>query len=147
VVLAQDRHSLLNLNHPDQVNNLPIKDKEKQATYMRLWRRSQPEKTLLTLAKQRAKRDGIPFSITADDIKLVTKCPVLGIELTYGSSRQGNTSPSLDRIVPDKGYVPGNVAIMSMKANRLKSNGTLDEITKVYKWLKRQTLGSKARVV
>jgi len=109
---------------------------------MRLWRRSQPEKTLLTLARQRAKRDGIPFSITANDIKLVTKCPVLGIKLVYGSSRQGNTSPSLDRIVPDKGYVPGNVAIMSMKANRLKSNGTLDEITKVYRWLKRQTVGA-----
>lgn len=109
---------------------------------MRQWRRSQPEKTLLTLARQRAKKDGIPFSITECDIKLVSKCPVLGIKLTYGSSQQGNTSPSLDRIIPNKGYVPGNVAIMSMKANRLKSNGTLDEITKIYKWLKRQTVGS-----
>ena len=111
---------------------------------MRQWRRSQPEKTLLTLARQRAKRDGLPFSITVEDIKLVPKCPVLGIKLTYGSSRQGYTSPSLDRIVPDKGYVPGNVAVMSLKANRLKSNGTLDEITKIYKWLKRQVVASKA---
>ena len=109
---------------------------------MRLWRRSKPEKTLLTLARQRAKRDGLPFSITAKDIKLVSKCPVLGIELVYGSSRQGDTSPSLDRIVPNKGYVPGNVALMSLKANRLKSNGTLDEITKIYKWLKRQVVVS-----
>jgi hypothetical protein len=121
---------------------LARKDRQQQIIYMRLWRRSRPEKTLLNLAKQRAKRDGTPFSITTDDIKLVKKCPVLGIELTYGMSRQGDSSPSMDRIVPDKGYVPGNVAIISMKANRLKSNGTLDEITKIYRWLKRQKVGA-----
>lgn len=107
---------------------------------MRSWRRTQPEKTLLCLAKQRARVQGIPFSITEKDIVCVIKCPILGIPLEYGLNKSGNSSPSLDRIVPDLGYIPGNVAVMSMKANRLKSNATYAEVCKLQKWLKKQVM-------
>ena len=105
---------------------------------MRSWRRTQPAKTLLCLAKQRAKVLGIPFSITESDIVCVRKCPVLGIKLEYGLNKSGNTSPSLDRIIPDLGYVPGNVAVMSLRANRLKYNATYTEIYRLHKWFKKQ---------
>lgn len=48
-------------------------------------------------------------------------------------------SPTLDRIDPKKGYVPGNVAVISDKANAIKSNANYRQIGEVYKWLKRLT--------
>ena len=43
--------------------------------------------------------------------------------------------PSLDRLVPDKGYVPGNVIWISLRANQIKSDGTSEEIFRVAEWL------------
>jgi hypothetical protein len=48
----------------------------------------------------------------------------------------GDNSPSLDRVDPDGGYVAENVVIVSMKANRIKQNGTLDEILKIAEYIK-----------
>jgi phenylalanyl-tRNA synthetase beta chain len=39
---------------------------------------------------------------------------------------------------PDRGYVVGNVAVISSKANIIKSNATADEIRKVADWLQLQ---------
>lgn len=108
------------------------------AAYMRYWRRLKPAKTLLCLAKQRAKIQGIPFSIKEEDIICVRKCPILGIPLQYGLNKSSNASPSLDRIIPSKGYVKGNIAVMSLRANRLKSNATYQEIYNLHKWFKKQ---------
>ena len=42
-------------------------------------------------------------------------------------------SPSLDRIIPEKGYVKGNVIIVSHKANTIKSDASPKEIWRVFK--------------
>ena len=64
---------------------------------------------------------------------------MLGIELTFGGTqRVSPTSASIDKIDPNKGYVIGNVAVISNKANIIKSNATADEIRKVADWLQRQ---------
>ena len=56
-------------------------------------------------------------------------CPVLGIELDWGvSGKQQPNSPSLDRIDPTKGYIPGNVMIMSTLANKMKSDATPEQL-------------------
>ena len=47
-----------------------------------------------------------------------------------------DTSPSVDRHEPSKGYVQGNVIWLSNKANRIKSNATTDEIVRVAEYLK-----------
>lgn len=44
---------------------------------------------------------------------------------------------SLDRIIPGKGYVVGNVRIISWRANQLKSNGTVEEFEKIIVDLKK----------
>jgi hypothetical protein len=44
-----------------------------------------------------------------------------------GEKRSDN-SPSLDRLVPEKGYVAGNVRVISDKANRLKGDRTLSQL-------------------
>lgn len=65
------------------------------------------------------------------------RCPVFGWLLMYGGhSRSGDiTSPSLDRIDPNLGYVVGNVQIISMLANRMKSDASKDELIKFSNWV------------
>lgn len=62
-----------------------------------------------------------------------TRCPVLGIPLSHGTGRNGSHagSPTLDRLVPAFGYVPGNVLVVSSLANSIKSDGTPDQIRRV----------------
>lgn len=92
-----------------------------------------PKRVMLSLARQRARGANVPFDLHEDDFEIPTHCPVLGVELRSGRGRRGPTdaSPTLDRIVPSLGYVPGNVIVVSWRANRLKSDGTMDELVKV----------------
>lgn len=90
-----------------------------------------PRKNLLKWCKHRAKRRGIPFSLTLDDIQIPERCPVLGIPLALSPSRPRECSPSLDRINPSLGYVPGNVQVVSYRANRLKADASLLELCAV----------------
>ncbi|HYG26821.1 MAG TPA: hypothetical protein VD906_07930 [Caulobacteraceae bacterium] len=95
--------------------------------YLRKIRKTRPHKTILERARKRARRQGLPYSLRRQDISLPARCPVLGISLRVGQSRSP-ASPSLDRIDPDQGYVPGNVRIISDHANKLKGNRRLDDI-------------------
>lgn len=92
-------------------------------------------------ARKRAFIKNVPFELTKQDIYDLagSHCPVFGIEFIFsGNSKVVPSSPSLDRIIPEKGYVKGNVAVISMKANVIKQNATYDEILKVSQWLKDQ---------
>ena len=55
-------------------------------------------------------------------------CPVFGIDLDWGMNGNQPDSPSLDRIDPTKGYIPGNVMMMSTLANRMKQNATFEQL-------------------
>lgn len=93
---------------------------------------------MLRDARYRAKRDGLPFDITADDVAMPSngKCPILGLDLKTKSGSPGAhaNSPSLDRLEPVLGYTRGNVWIVSHRANMLKNNGTLDELIAIGRW-------------
>lgn len=82
--------------------------------------------------KSRCKKKGIQFSITMDDLgPLPSHCPVLGIPMTHNLGGAMPDSYSIDRIVPSRGYVPGNVRIISYRANTIKTNASPDELGKV----------------
>lgn len=87
-------------------------------------------KRILTRVKSRAKSYNIPFNLELEDILVPEICPVLGIPITSkpggGANQPG--SPSLDRVNPSKGYIKGNVRVISNRANLLKSNATLEEM-------------------
>lgn len=103
------------------------------------WRRQNPrpiEQQILNSAKSRAKRKKLPINITIEDIVVPEFCPVLGIKLEKGKNKSQFNSPSLDRIIPELGYVKGNIAIISHKANTIKNNGNLEEIEKVLAYIK-----------
>lgn len=109
-------------------NNHPGKMKEK-----RLWGHRNPVAQMFSRVKSRALREGIPFDIDKSDISIPEVCPVLGILLSRNIGRRGYSpsSPSLDRIDPGMGYVKGNVRVISARANLLKSDATIDELSLV----------------
>jgi hypothetical protein len=91
---------------------------------------------MLYAAKARAKKDGLPFSIVLDDIVVPDMCPVLGIPIIKNSGRCQPNSPSLDKTIPQNGYVRGNVEVISHKANTIKSDATIEELEKVLVYMK-----------
>jgi hypothetical protein len=98
--------------------------------YMRRRRLELPTQPLVERARKRAQSRGLAFAITRDDIVVPLICPVLGIELKIGGKRSAN-SPSLDRIDPASGYVPGNVRVISDRANRLKGPRSLADLERL----------------
>ena len=78
-------------------------------------------KYLLRRLKHAANGKGIPFDLDASDFgSLPTHCPVLGIPIVFPAPLHTHGLPSFDRIDPSKGYIKGNVKIISWRANRLK---------------------------
>lgn len=91
------------------------------------------EQTIWENARGRARQHNIPFTITVEDIlKCPQFCPILGLELKRNFKIAGPDSPSLDRIDNSKGYILGNVRIISNKANSNKGNLSLAEIERLY---------------
>jgi hypothetical protein len=90
---------------------------------------------LLHAARSRCAAKGMEFAITIDDLKPIpTVCPILGIRLIYGGRMRGyacRASASIDRMDNSRGYVPGNVRIISWRANKLRSDGTLKELVAI----------------
>lgn len=76
-----------------------------------------------------------------ETIPIPDYCPVLGTKLNYdGTGKVGwaasDTSPSVDQFIPNGGYTEDNISIISLRANRLKHNGTAEEHEKIAKWMK-----------
>tara|TARA_R110000787_G_scaffold36714_7_gene93566 strand:+ start:2723 stop:2992 length:270 start_codon:yes stop_codon:yes gene_type:complete len=87
----------------------------------------------------------VPIDIEIQDIydilmALDGRCPVFGVKMRIKGceGRATSRSASVDRLDPDKGYVKGNIAVLSVRANLIKSAYTSAEILVVGKWLKKQ---------
>jgi FMN phosphatase YigB (HAD superfamily) len=91
--------------------------------YHKKWNRRKPENRLLMSAKKRAKEKGLDFNLEITDITIPSVCPILKVSMVIGT----NTAPSIDRIDNTKGYVKGNIKIISKRANTIKSDGTIEE--------------------
>lgn len=117
------------------------RNKDKVKEYNRVWfennkerererkRASYPlevEARTLRNIKQRAEKLGVPFNLTVEDIQPPETCPVFGFPLirNIGGKLAAPNSPSVDRIVPELGYVKGNIQIISYKANVMKNDAT-----------------------
>jgi hypothetical protein len=91
---------------------------------------------MVAAARCRAREREIEFELDSIEITIPEKCPVLGIPLIKngGGWGQKDCSPSLDRIDPNKGYTKENTIVVSWRANKLKSNASLDELKKIYEY-------------
>lgn len=111
--------------------------REAARKYNRKQRATDPRAWLIQKSRASAQTRGLDHTITVDDIQWPTHCPVLGIALDYLGERgwEGRENgPSFDRWDNDQGYVPGNVRVISWRANRLKNNGTWQELMAVARY-------------
>jgi hypothetical protein len=115
------------------------KDKIKHQAYCQKYRENNRALVLLGQARYRAKKKGIEFNLELSDVVIPKICPVLKIPLSAGSSSGGprGCSPSLDRIDNTKGYIKGNVQVMSHKANTMKHCADNNELILFANWIKK----------
>jgi hypothetical protein len=83
--------------------------------------------------RNRAHAKGLAFDLTLEDLTVPACCPVLGIPLSVrpGRGRRQDDSPSVDRIDNSKGYTRNNIVIVSLRANRLKADASVTELSKI----------------
>jgi hypothetical protein len=105
---------------------------------LRQLRRSSPEritwalKRMLDAARTTSRQRGLEFRLSLADLEPVSECPAFGWQLVYQAvGTPLDNSASLDRIDSRLGYVPGNVWIISRKANRVKMDSTPYEMRMV----------------
>ena len=104
-------------------------------------------KDLLVLFRQlknSAIKRGIDFDLNVSDLDNLSfpiTCPILGMQLHFNRGKAKDNSYSIDRIDSSKGYTVDNIVVISLRANKLKSDATLEElksITEYYSLLEEQ---------
>jgi hypothetical protein len=128
----RERYESLGDNNPRWNKRNP----EAFSEWSRKWRIANPVRHLYQGIKARAKRNGIPFDVTEEDLVIPSHCPVTGVKLEHsrmegGRHRQADNSPSFDRINPALGYVKGNVICVSWRVNNIKSDATPEELINI----------------
>ena len=95
------------------------------------------QQKMFARAKSRALAKNLEFNLELEDIIIPEICPIMGVPLAVQSGRSGayTLSPSVDRIDNAKGYIKGNVWVISQMANAMKGAATPDEMIKFAKWI------------
>lgn len=106
--------------------------------HLKVRHRTNPKINMLTTAKHRAKEKKVPFNLTQDDFNIPDRCPILNIPLNVADRKSSDNSPSLDRIIPDLGYVIGNVQVISKLANTMKSNANAEQLLRFAAWIMKE---------
>lgn len=90
--------------------------------------------------KYRALNKGLEFSLSPEDIVVPEFCPILGIPLEKQRGAMTANSPSVDRIDNSKGYTKDNISVISSKANKCKQDLTIEQVEKLLKYMKKETI-------
>ena len=106
-------------------------------------------------ARSRARDKNLPFDIDLDYVRsmvgenaeLASHCPVFGVPLDWSCIRNNGgkflpNSPSMDRVDPERGYVKGNIKIISFRANQIKNDASHQELKLVAAYLGRELVNS-----
>ena len=97
------------------------------------------EKTKIYLARQarkNARNNNRECTISPADIEIPEKCPIFGVTLVRNYGKSLRNSYSIDRVDTSKGYVPGNVKVISWWANYIKSNLTIEQVENLLAYMK-----------
>ena len=108
------------------------------AEYYKKLKSTKPELLLLRSAKHRAKAGNFPIDITIEDIKIPEFCPILKMKLEVSTENAAHNSPSLDKIIPELGYIKGNVQVISNLANTMKWNATFEQLINFAEWVNKE---------
>ena len=100
-----------------------------QKEYHKRYHRKYPIRYMLRSAKNRAKKFDLVFDLVEGDLTLPEFCPILGIKLEVSTDGRGNPqAASLDRIDNTKGYIKGNIEVISRLANMMKQTATREQL-------------------
>lgn len=78
---------------------------------------------LIYRSRRRAKEIGVECSLEHGDLSIPQVCPIRRTAFVFNSQNHPDAA-SVDRLDPSKGYVKGNVRVISFLANRCKNNET-----------------------
>ena len=116
----------------------------KVADKVKCWRRisaarkraAEPEWHLVAKARERAAAKDLPFNLSPEDVVIPKECPILRLPLipNVGGKVSAPNSPTLDRIIPELGYVKGNIQVISKRANTMKSDASIEELRRFTAW-------------
>ena len=111
--------------------------KKRWTEYTNKWRNANQRNKIisrLAVIRSRAAEGSLDFNLSVEDIIIPDICPVLGIPL---DSKTRDRQWSIDRVIPELGYVQNNIQVISMRANRLKQDATVEEIEKILDYYRR----------
>lgn len=118
--------------HAEKAKRLARVHRKKNGAKMRALdkqkHRKDPRAKMLKAARRRAKDRGLKFGLNIENISVPKFCPLLGIRIAVGNGSHCAGSPTLDRKNPKKGYVRGNVWVISHRANSIKRDATVQEL-------------------
>jgi hypothetical protein len=105
-------------------------------------KKANPFATLLSSVKTRAKKRGWEFDIDEDYLRSIDRdiCPYLEIPIHWGGGggrANKDDYKSIDRVDSAKGYAKGNLIICSLRANKILSNATVEEMEIITRNFKR----------
>ncbi|KKN96790.1 hypothetical protein LCGC14_0164340 [marine sediment metagenome] len=100
-------------------------------------RLTNPKIRMLHAARKRAKKLGLPCSLSKEDFEIPKICPVLGIHLEITLGGITTNTPTMDRVDNSKGYVPGNVQVISWRANMIKRDATIPELEAIIRYMRK----------
>jgi hypothetical protein len=92
----------------------------------------------LAKTRERAVAQNLPHDIDLEHLESIAtdECPVFKTPFVWGQGKGRHPyRPSVDRIIPELGYVKGNVVFISLKANVIKQDVTEKELYAVADWL------------
>lgn len=119
--------SIVSINMYRKTNNL------NRSPFIRNSFKNQQERIkgkMIVRSRSRAKKLKIDFNLNPEDIILNEYCPILNVKLDYIDKKMNNkNAASLDRIDNSKGYIKGNVMVISVLANTMKNNASIDELS------------------
>lgn len=74
-------------------------------------------------------------AVTAEDINWVEFCPITGLKLNYTAGFHGPEKATFDRVNNELGYLPGNVRVISFRANAVKGSLNLETAARIVAYM------------
>lgn len=139
----RERRALFKVRHPTYSRDWKRKKRAADPSFndrINAARRT-PEVRLRELwfqARYRAKKRGFAFTIEMSDLlPAPTHCCVFPwVALNYAEGDKNDRDrASIDRVDNSKGYVKGNVRVISRRANTIKSDATPEELKRILAYI------------
>jgi len=135
----QDRRIARNKQAREWSAQNPQKVAERARSHLGKMRREKPNKAIWARVRDRAKKNNISFNLIPEDIVIPAHCECCRkVMKLFKGGPDRNDTVSVDRILPNKGYIAGNIKLICFRCNWLKLNCTdPEELQVVVNYMRR----------